>query len=385
MSVTDFNIDLLKEEYLLRIDEDLNALESKIIELEKVQPSDLKSSIYEIFRTVHSIKGSAGSFDLYILSNIFHRFEDHVDTDVDQKNIAGKIDLFCHFIDLGRKCLADYINERTHELEKYSTLVDNIAFSADQKIGKMLLVDPGKSIQKIFQKLCDEHSIELSILRNGATAMNRILSERFDSIVSSVNIDVLDGKSLLMAIRVMENVNKESNLLLISSDESTVIQDQSILCIQKNSDLILNIDRYIKTELFKIEMKPVEQVFPFKNVFISEDDQMIQLIISKILSSKDDVEFEIFGNLSDIESQISVSLPDLIVLDYFLKDCTALKVMEFISKDSRLEKVPIIIMTSSPDKIDIEGLRKLGNVKGIVEKPIKARTFLKEITQIALN
>jgi CheY-like chemotaxis protein len=383
MSLSDMNIDELKEEYLVIIDENLNELEVRIVKLEKISESELKDSIYEIFRLVHSIKGSAGSFEFYMLSSIFHRFEDHINANLKKGEISKSVDLFLKFIDLGRKCIFDY-KDNSEDLEKYTTLVDDLTLTRNEHQGKILLVEPGKSIQKIFRKVAEDNNLEIAILKNGATALNRILTERFDAIISSVNIDVLDGKSFLSAIRVMQNINRKTPLLLITSDENTVLTDRTIQCFHKDNLLIQKIEDFIKKDVLGI-IDQAEVTFNFKNVFCSEDDRMIQKIINKSFAQEDGVTLNMASDLATTKEVLFSLEPDLIILDFFFKDCTAEDIMDLISKDDKLKKIPIVFMTSSPDKVDLIKFKKQGNVRGILEKPFKARTLLNEIAQIALS
>jgi CheY-like chemotaxis protein/HPt (histidine-containing phosphotransfer) domain-containing protein len=382
-----FNLDELKVEYLAGIDEEITELEEKIIGLEKVSEANLKTAVYEIFRVVHSIKGSAGSFEFYMLANIFHRFEDYIDYTNLNIKLAETVDLFLKFVDLSKKCIRDY-QEKPDDLEKYATLVDEIAYSKNNSKGKVLLVEPAKSIQKMFKKICTESNLEMAVIRNGATAMNRILTEKFDAIVTSLNTDVLDGKSLLCAIRVMKNINAKTPLLLVTSDENTVIEDKTISCIQKDNDFIQNIEKFIKEDVLKSSSNLSHiagelKEFPFNDVFCVEDDRMIQMVIKNTFDKETQANLTMSSDLVSIQKVLLVKKPDLIILDYFLKDCTAEEIVAFISLNKELKKIPIVFMTSSPEKIDMEQMKEMANIKGIVEKPLKSRTLLQEIALAA--
>ncbi len=74
--------------------------------------------------------------------------------------------------------------------------------------------------------------------------------------------------------------------------------------------------------------------------------------------------------------------PDLIVLDYFLKDCVGTEVLEHAFKKKGYINTPILFMTSTPEKVDLLSLRKWGNVRGRIEKPIKAGSLMKQIVNL---
>jgi CheY-like chemotaxis protein/HPt (histidine-containing phosphotransfer) domain-containing protein len=379
-----FEIDELKDEYLSILEENLLELETAILSLEGQSGEELKKSLFSIFRLVHSVKGSAGTYELFSISNIFHRFEDHIDTKMKTSDIPKAVDTFLGFLDLAKKCLNDY-KENSGEMDKYVTLIDELSLSKKTLEGKILVVEPTKSIGKIISKVARENKVELTILENGITALNRILMERFDLIISSINIDMLDGVSFLSAIRVMKSLNQKTPLVLISSDEGfqKTKNLESVEFLVKNSDLLVSLDRVIKKVFEKAPEK--NDGYDFKRIVCIEDDLMIQKMISRAFRDEKGATLDFAGDLKSAIDLLKSGKPDLIVLDCFLKDCTAQDILNKLVDLPHLKDTPIVFMTASPDLVDLEKAKKLGNIKGIIEKPIKVRTLPYEIALVAMS
>lgn len=379
-----FEIDELKDEYLSILEENLLQLETSILGLEGQNGEELKSSLFSIFRLVHSVKGSAGTYELFTIANIFHRFEDHINTKMKKVEVAQAVDTFLGFLDLAKKCLQDY-EDNSGEMDKYVTLIDELSLSKKTLVGKILLVEPTRSIGKIISKVALENKVEVTILENGVTALNRILMERFDLIISSINIEMLDGVSFLSAIRVMKSLNQKTPLVLISSDEKFVKSKnlESVEFLVKNGELRDSLDKVIKGVFDK--EKSSDSDYEFKKIICIEDDLMIQKMIKRAFKDKEGTTLDFAGDYKTAVDLLKTGKPDLIVLDCFLKDCTAQDILNKFAELPHLKTTPVVFMTASPDLVDLELAKKLGNIKGIIEKPIKVRTLPYEISLVALS
>ncbi len=105
------NIEEFKSDYLLTLEDHLNGLETQILSLEDKSEEDISSELHELFRKVHSYKGSSGSYEFYMLTTILHRFEDLLNAQVEHPLMNGFVDLCLKYIDLTKNCLADYQKE----------------------------------------------------------------------------------------------------------------------------------------------------------------------------------------------------------------------------------------------------------------------------------
>lgn len=381
MAGQSFDIEELKSDYLLSLEEDLSEVEGKIVELDKLDGKEFDDLIYEVFRKIHSLKGSSGSFEFYMLATIFHRLEDLINLRMNGQKVIGFIDLCFRYVDVVKNCINDYKID-SKELEKYTTIIEGLSIDDKKASGKLLLIEPTLSIRKMINKVALDNNMELTILNNGATALSRLIHERFDLIMTSSKIDAIDGESLLRGIRVMKNLNQKTPMVLISGDVPVDQETNQYDFILKDKDLITNTDTYIKNNVVVSDSQSEEKGFPFKNIVFVEDDLMIQTIIKKIFKDKENVELKLTGDFKSSMSAIVANKPDLLVLDYFLKDCVGTEILEQSFRRIGKLSMPILFMTSTPENVDLKKLQGWGNVMGIIEKPIKARSLLAEIKRL---
>jgi DNA-binding response OmpR family regulator len=76
-------------------------------------------------------------------------------------------------------------------------------------------------------------------------------------------------------------------------------------------------------------------------------------------------------------------VPDLILLDLMLPDISGLEVCKELRKDSRLSKIPIVVLSSSDDSDEIENCLQLG-AQSYLLKPFRPAMLL-EIARKYVN
>lgn len=75
--------------------------------------------------------------------------------------------------------------------------------------------------------------------------------------------------------------------------------------------------------------------------------------------------------------------PLLILLDLNLPDMSGTDILQKIKSDSRLRRVPVVILTTTDDKVEIERCYDLGcNV--YITKPVEYESFSEAIRQLGL-
>ena len=74
---------------------------------------------------------------------------------------------------------------------------------------KILLVDDSKIILKINSNLCKEIGIEhIVTAENGKEALEKFKNDKFDLVITDVNMPVMNGFELLEEIRKIDKVTK---------------------------------------------------------------------------------------------------------------------------------------------------------------------------------
>ncbi len=79
--------------------------------------------------------------------------------------------------------------------------------------------------------------------------------------------------------------------------------------------------------------------------------------------------------------KIHSEVPDLVFLDLMMPDMDGDKVCESVTKDEKLKKIPIIMVSASEEKEDIEKCRRAGCEDYLI-KPVKQEDLVNKAAQI---
>lgn len=116
-------------------------------------------------------------------------------------------------------------------------------------------------------------------------------------------------------------------------------------------------------------------------VFICEDDSDIQELMEILLSDLG-LHVETARNYHNILPELKVSKPDLLIIDYWLKDTKADKQLFAIKSESQFQSLPVILISAIDN---LERVAKLLPVTDIIKKPFDIGQFQAKIQQTLSN
>lgn len=91
----------------------------------------------------------------------------------------------------------------------------------------------------------------------------------------------------------------------------------------------------------------------------------------------------IFGIGKYVERAASSKNPKVILLDLKLPKVSGLEVLKKVKSDDRTKEIPVVVITSSKENVDLKESYKFG-VNSFVIKPIKFDDFAAAISQVGL-
>lgn len=240
----------LRDNYLEELPEKIQSIESLILNINKHKNID---DFHELYRHIHSQKGTAGTHGLPFLSAICHQLEDEFSdvgenlsslTDAHTKNWLAYIDLFAEASEYLRQGNTD-----TTELEdKLKVLVTTIRKSTYS----CLLVDTKSATLKIITEVLKQHSIHTTIFEDGYEALGRLLVNKYDMLICGLKVSSLSGIGLITAIKTSESINQKIPSVLITStsfDRTVRVNDPDYI-IKKDTSL----PRFLDEACEKIKM-----------------------------------------------------------------------------------------------------------------------------------
>ncbi len=127
------NKERLKEIFVEEATEIIEKLDVEILDLE--DRSDDKDLLNELFRGVHTLKGSANSFGFRRLGEFVHAFEDVLDYYRSSSDSPGReeIDLFLDGVDVIKEVFEYEVNEKEGKPEKYMHCIEGFKLLSNKE------------------------------------------------------------------------------------------------------------------------------------------------------------------------------------------------------------------------------------------------------------
>jgi HPt (histidine-containing phosphotransfer) domain-containing protein len=213
-------LEQLKASFIRELPERCNRLEELTLAFGHQQEN--REHYEELYRSVHSLKGSGGTHGLPIITQICHQLEDHLNSlseqgrDIDNDFVdvcLSHIDLIQQTARLATQQNPDF-SDIEQELEQIKRYLLQDRFSG-------LIVDSSSVMALMCQDALSSLPVQLSLVDNGLSALERLLQTRFDFLVTGKELKVLNGVALISALRVPESVNKSIKTVMLTSTYGT--------------------------------------------------------------------------------------------------------------------------------------------------------------------
>lgn len=173
----------------------------------------------DLYRNVHSIKGSAGTHGFGEHSSICHQFEDQLSAiDVsDATLLSHQVDILLKYVDVLRDATDvaiagggySAVHEQLNELRR--------ARLSNQIPG--LIIESSNTTVMLCRQALAQLPVELTIERNGLVALERLLHSRYAFVISGYQLEGLNGLAVMSALRMSGLVEKDTPFILLTSGQ----------------------------------------------------------------------------------------------------------------------------------------------------------------------
>lgn len=245
--------DLLQEfrlSFLAELPERLDNIEQLVLAMES-GGEGARDTFNALYRGVHSIKGSGGTFGLHIITSICHNLEDYLN----QAPLAPPqfnrvfIDNCLNFIDLIRAAV-EVANSGSSDFSviegKLSALHDSVFL---RKLSALVVVN-SKLTRSMCHEVLQSAGIRYVDESDGLAALQRALSQRFDFILLSSELALLKGEALIASLRLSAYENKRVKAIMISSSGATESRRKRDIdpdfILLRNAQLLPELSRVVK-------------------------------------------------------------------------------------------------------------------------------------------
>lgn len=220
VSVSDI-LEHLQEAFLDELPSRINIIEDEVMSSKEAGSYD------ELFRLVHSLKGSAGSYSFHEITKIAHSMED-VMLSLMQQNQFGTdstVDVLLKFIDVLRDTTLSLIDNNLVPLDVHERL-NSLRENTFKESINILVVEPSKLYASMIESSLQDFSVNFTFKQDGYPALDALLLNKYDLLITSLECPRLNGDALVAALRLVHNFNKSIKVILISSRDKDKIENK---------------------------------------------------------------------------------------------------------------------------------------------------------------
>lgn len=206
-----------RRSFLAELPERLDKLEQQLFALEG-RKEDAREVFNDLYRGIHSIKGSGGTFGLHIITSICHEMEDFLNLSPLEAPRFDRafVDNGLLYIDLMRSvCHQASTGDMTFpDIEGRLAALHDAIFA--RRFTALVVVN-SKLTRSMCHEILQASSIHWVDESDGLAALHRLLTQPFDLLVVSSELPLLKGEAVISSLRLSQVGNKRTTSILISA------------------------------------------------------------------------------------------------------------------------------------------------------------------------
>ena len=248
----------LSNDYIDALPERCDLIESLILQLGS---KSLNLDSYQgLYREIHSIKGSSGTHGFESISTVCHQFEDWLTyIEKNQSRLTKRmIDGCLKYNDIIREAI---ILERKPKAD-LSTIYASLDALHQVYFGEKyqcMIVDPSDSRVELYKSVLSKMPLDISVMHNGYYALEPMLRTRYDMLITSLEVPLLNGIALIQAVKASDSINRHIHTILLSGFSSgkgrkskdRMAKNIADVVVCKDTDLlenlVVNVEAYIQS------------------------------------------------------------------------------------------------------------------------------------------
>lgn len=210
-------LDDMRNSFIEELPERCDKIERLVFNLEKSYEKDIFDDIY---RHVHSLKGSGGIHGFLIVTTICHQFENRLSEYHDGLN-SQKASCIYAYIDLLRN-VADLEQRGVKDFSSIEQKLSEIQATLRQHRYAILIAESSKMIKELYKTLFSAFPVQCTFVDDGISALRHLTQEEFDIFIVAGELSCLNGIAVCLALRASESKNKDVNTILVTSRTQSI-------------------------------------------------------------------------------------------------------------------------------------------------------------------
>lgn len=210
----------MRQDFISELPERCNTFDDLILKLEKQAPD--QEIFNELFRGVHSLKGSGGTHGLNIITSICHQLENLLtETNIHKAFDALFVSAALAYVDLLRKVETEAERSNPNYAAIESAL-EKLRVSSLKSRKSVLIVDSSRLMTDMYCQALETLPLKFTVEESGLRALTMLLHEPFDLAIVGRELKELNGIGVMAALQVAQSRNHELPAILISSKTGAV-------------------------------------------------------------------------------------------------------------------------------------------------------------------
>jgi DNA-binding response OmpR family regulator len=216
-------------------------------------------------------------------------------------------------------------------------------------------------------------SYEVTVCDTVEAGLQKIDAEKFDVIISDINLQDKSGLEILMRLQVSGRL-KDCPVLLCSSQTDTDTK-----ALAQGMGAAGFVEKPFHVEPFLNEIRNLLQHHESgggaPRILVIEDDEGYQDLLGSTLAAYD---VSICATMDEAVRKIDTEKFSLIISDINLQDKSGLELLMKLQMTGRLKECPVLLCSSQTDA-DTKQLAQNMGAAGFIEKPFHVEPLLDEI------
>ena len=240
----------LQQAYLFELPARIDGMEQLALSLDDDRAR--QEGFAELYREAHSLKGSAGTFGYMIIGNICHQMVDFltsIEADLDgfSRRDANALLRFIDLLRMSVGAIAEANDNDSSEIENQVAKIEEELAALKSNIFKAkrfgIIVEASRTNRLLYQKVLEGLPVSFAFENDGYQGLGRLLRERHELLITSVEVGPLSGIVLISAVKASKRLNRDMKTVLLTSDENPEVIEalKPDAIVLKNADLPANL------------------------------------------------------------------------------------------------------------------------------------------------
>lgn len=207
----------LRQAFLEEMPGRCDEIEDLVLKLEADRGN--QALFQDLYRKVHSLKGSGGTHGLSLVTGICHHLENHL-TEFQGKLDGERANGALAHVDLLRRLAA--CGGEGPDLASIEESLASLQKAAALGRRSVLLAESSRAMLGMYKQALAKLPLQVTCVDDGLAALQSLMHQRFDYVVLAGELKGLNGVAVAAALRASGGRNANLPIILVSSNRKAI-------------------------------------------------------------------------------------------------------------------------------------------------------------------